>query len=460
MKKKIALLCLALFIFQGSSVALAQETSATSGAAVRAAVIPKNTHAQGSLEQLRTQAATLMEQGQHEEAYTLYGRLLRESPDDDLINLGYARASLRTQRPGQAVMAYERLLAKHPQEPILLKELAFALSMQNDTQRSAMELAKDTSASSDEKADLTEQWHKQHDRLQVNGKLRAGMIYDSNVNTGPASNDISLGNWNLSLRDGKAEESFAAYLGGQVDLAYRLDIVSPWWIVGSANALVRYNTNSQLYDLGLSSSEWVSGSAGIRYLGEKSLFELRAKAQIFDYAFEQNVFSIGPEATFAYALTPKVHLITKANLDSRTYSNNESYNGWYGSVGQYVRFFFGHEGSNVTLGARYLGGTAEENAYSYDGFEASLKFTFLLPYHDISISPFINYGGEYFHGPGSSLEEEHRHEHRLTAGLSVVIPLDDAWSVELGYQYVRNYSNSELYDYEQHITNVGLSWAF
>ncbi len=414
---------------------------------------------QNTLQQAKSAAATLLEQGQYAQAFDAYTKLLAMDPLDDMVNLGYARAALRQKKPGQAVMAYERLLEVYPRDAILLKELAYALSMQNDEQRAAMELAKNSKATAQENADLTAQWKKQHSRTQVTGKLSAGLIFDSNVNTGPASNDVSIGIWDISLHDGAAQPSMAAYLGGQVDAAYRLEPQGSWWLVGSANAFVRYNMSSELYDMGLSSSEYLNASAGMRYLNNDVLLDIRARAQLFDYAFEQNVISVGPQVSFAYAVHPKVHLISKANIDTRAYSENHSYNGWYGSVGQFVRVFFGEARHAVTFGGRYLGGSAKESVLSYDGFEASLDFTFMLP-HDIRLAPFVAYGGEYFHGPATALEADNRVDYRFRTGVGLAVPLNDAWTVELSYQYQHNDSNSELYTYSQHIVSSGLSWSF
>ncbi len=415
--------------------------------------------AQDPLAQSKAQAEALFQQGDYTAAYEAYGKLFREDPTNLLINLGYARSAVRANRPGQAVAMYERMLAIYPQEPILLKELAYALSMQNDAQRSALELAKNPKASAAENAKLSEQWKKQHSQTQIHGKIRTGLLYDSNVNNGPASNDISIGRWDLTLIDGKAVESLAGYLGAHLDLSHRISASSPWWIVGSGAFYARYNANTQAHDIDLGSSEWFTGSAGMRYLGDKSLFEVRVRGQIFDYAFLQNVITVGPEATFAYALTPKVHLITRAQIDLRDYSENHYGDGWYGSVGQYVRFFFGEKGHNLSLGGRYLGGIAQDSFKSYDGFEASLDLTLMLP-ADIRLMPFISYGGEYFHGPATAFDKEHRQDHRLRVGLNMSIPVSESWDIELGYNYSNNISNSELYTYDQHLINAGVAWSF
>ncbi len=409
------------------------------------------------LQEAKSKAAALLKQKQYAEAFTAYSQLLREAPTDDVINLGYARAALHTKQPGQAVMAYERLLTKYPTQPILLRELSYALRLQNDTQRSAMELAKNPAAKT-----ANDQLHapvEDSKNTKITGKLRAGLIYDSNVNGGPATNNISLGSWNVNLSDGQAQESFGGYASGQISVLHRLQDNAPWWLVADAGFFAKYNAHEKLYDMGLSSSEWGTASVGLRHLTQKSLLDVRVRTQIFDYAFEQNIFAAGPEVQFAYAVSPTVHLITKSTLAHRSYSSNEDYNGWYLSAGQYIRFFSDNKKHYITLGGRYLGGFAHENIYSYDGFEASLDVNITLPY-EIKFSPFISYSGKYYHGPGTFLELEYRNDHKLSAGFTFEIPLDAAWSVELGYKYAHNASNSDLYDYDQHIVNMGIVWKF
>ncbi len=443
-----------LFVFLACSTfplpAFAQNTSH----------VPHST-TQRIIHQKKAEAAAFLKNEQYNEAFEVYSYLLREDPTDDIINLGYARAAVRSQRFGHAVMAYERLLANHPDEPLLLKELAYALHIQNDTQRSAMELQKNTAKTPQQNTALLNKWEKQNQRTNISGRLRGGLLYDSNVNGGPASNTVSLGDWkNLSLIDGKAEESMAAYMGGHVNMSHRLGLVSPWHLVGNFDFFARYNMNEQLDKVGLSSSEWGALAMGVRHLGTHNLFELKARAQLFDYAFEQQAFSVGPQVNIIYVITPTIQTITKADIGHRSYSENQGYDGWYTSAGQYMRFFVGSDKHHFTIGGRYIGSGTKEHRYAYDGFETSLTFTFNMPYNNISMSPSIYYSGKYYHGTATTLETEHRRDHRLTLGLALTIPIREYWQMNLGYQYARNFSNSELYDYDRHLTTMGISWLF
>ncbi len=449
MKKSFYFTCLSLFLtisFAGSSFA-ASVPSANS--------VPARSIAQ----QQQIEASVLMEQGQYDEAYALYSILLREYPENDRINFGYARAALRSDRLGQAVMAYERLLLAYPNEPILLKELAYALSLQNDPQRSKIELAKNPHSTDAENDDLTKKWTKSQERTQFSGKVSAGFIYDTNVNGGPASEQISIGKWDLNIEGSEAQATPAAFIATQLSAGYRLATASPWWIVGSVSGFARHNTEKSLDELDLSSSEWGSASAGIRYLGTKSMFDVRVRPQVFDYGLAQNIVSIGPTVSFAYALTPNLHTITSAQIDSRTYSTDDDYSGWYGSIGQFLRLFLGEEGHTMTIGGKYLGSNTNADRVTYDGYEFSADFTFVLPY-EIRLSPFVSYGAEYHHAPATALEEENRQDRILRTGLNVEIPISESWSVDASYQNLKNFSNSALYEYNQHLTRLGLSWSF
>ncbi len=441
MKKICSLLFALSFVLAFSSTAIAQSDEAV-------------------IKQEKATAAMLLKEGRAEEAYEAYALLLEKKPIDVNINLGYARASLASKRYGHAVMAYERLLANYPNEPMLLNELAYALSMQEDTQRAEMELSKNPKTSAQENADLLASWNKEKELTQVSGKISLGVLYDSNVNAGPASRELKLGVWDVTLsEESEQQETIANYIAANINLAHRFDENSPWWVTAKAGFYARYNYAADIGDQHLSSTELASGSVGIRHLTNRSMFEMNLNAQVFDYQFYENVFAVGPEINFVYAVTPKIHLITNLKTDHRAYSDNSLYNGWYSSAGQYARFFLGDAGHYLTIGGRYLNASTNESNYSYNGFEASLDLTFILPYN-MSLSSYIVYSGEYYNGVATALEEDNREDTHLRVGANFMIPLSEAWEIAFGYQYTKNFSNSELFEYDQHLATFTISWKF
>ncbi len=414
----------------------------------------------GAVEQGKAAAGALLAQGKAAEAYALYSRLLREEPEDDIVNLGLARSAQAAGRLNQAVMAYLRLLEKYPREGALHRELAQVYMAFGDREKAEEHLRLDASLSRDDADSLLDRLDRRYDRLQVHGTLRAGMLFDSNANQGTASNTMNLGNWRgVTVEGAKAKESFGGYFGTQIDVGYRLDQTGPWWIVGDVLGYVRGNANN---DLGVNTSrewQWGRASGGFRFLDGLNLLDLRLKSEMVDYEFMQHASSTGPELTYVHALRPWVQLITRGGVDSRDYSSDSSRNGAYWTVGQYARFFFSADNHELLLGGRWHGGEPEKSDYAYDGWEALAQIRFKLPL-GFELSPYISYNKEDYHGPATPLEASRRHDERLRTGVGLTYAINEAWKVELSYQYTNNDSRSNLYCYEQHITSLGMSWNF
>ena len=424
-----------------------------------ASAAPLGSGLAGVIEQAKAEAKTLINQKKWLEAYDLYSRLLREEPDDDEINLGLAKAASLANRPNQAVMAYERLLEKYPTNGSLHREVAHVYAMLGANDLAAQHLALGDMKQGDAQTALT-QWTETYERKQIHGRVRTGILFDSNANLGPTSNMLTLGDWNnIRLDHAKGISTMAAYLGAQLDAGYRLDQVSPWWIVGDAQFYGRGNSNDDLDEINSQHSEWGRGAIGVRHLGNKHMLDMRAKAEIFDYGFDQNVAALGPEAVFVYAPYPQVHFISRAGIDKRIYQRDSMHNGWYPYAGEYVRLFFGEAQHSFMLGGRYVGGTANESDYSFDGVEGMASFTFKLP-RKIELSPFASYTHEWYNGPATALEPDKREDYRWRAGLGLTIPINNSWSVESSYQYTCNHSNSDLYKYKQNLVSLGLAWSF
>ena len=415
-----------------------------------------------AVDQGKAEAVALLEKGEEAKAYELYMRLVRLAPDDDEVNLGLARAAAKAGRWNQAVMAYETLLEKYPDEAGLYGELAQVYMLLGDREAAERSLAMmrsldgTTRAETDKALDVLES---RYSDFQAHGTIRAGIQYDSNPNLGPGSNDLSLGIWQVRLDKAKAQESFGAYLGADVDLGYRFYRDSPWWLVGDVQAFWRGHAESSLHDTHSREAQWGRAAIGLRHLSSSTLAELRLKAEIFDYEFYQHVSALGPEGAMVWAAHPSLHLILKGGLEWRDYSRDHPRDGLAGWGGLYGRVFFGADKHELLVGGRYLGAGAKEHAYRYGGWEGLIRLVFKLPY-GFELSPSLSYAREDYNGPATALEEKDRRDERFRAGLGLTYRINEAWSVEAGYQYTRNHSTSELYKYDQHFVSTGIAWSF
>ena len=416
-----------------------------------------------SLDQSKAEAAALLEKGDADGAYELYMRLWREEQDDDAVNLGLARSATGAKRFNLAVIAYETLLEKYPREAGLYGELAHVYMLLGDresAERSAAMMrsldGKTTREESDRALDILEE---RYSLLQIHGTVRAGVLYDSNANLGPDSDTMDLGNWRVNVEGARKKESFGAYFGADLDLARRFYRDSPWHLVGDARAFWRGNAESDLADLHSRESQWGRAAVGLRHLTSGTLAEVRLKAEVFDYELYQNVSAFGPEATFLWAATPAVHLISKGGIDRRVYSRDSARNGAYGWIGEYARFFFGADNHEFLVGGRFLGASADRSDCGYAGWEGTARLLFKLPY-GFELAPFAAYTWENYNGPATALEDKDRRDERLRLGSGLTYRIDESWALEFNYQYSRNNSTSNRYDYKQHYISAGVAWSF
>ncbi len=410
------------------------------------------------------QAADLqLKQGNPEEAYRMYAALLRADPEHNALLLGLARSAMLSGRYPEGLQAYEKLLARFPNDLALLRETKTAYLLAGDTEKASRKtvvslLDGDTLP----RPEAMLSGPGEASRLQAHGRLSMGVTYDSNANQGPANRRLFLGDFPFPVdigASGKQQETMAGYASMALDTGYRLNDAGNWWWVTGAEFYIRGNTNSRLDDLGSREWQWAKVDTGLRYVDDRNFLDVRLKGDVFDYEFNSHAWSFGPVINYARIVTPNVHLITQVGLDLRDYNKSNERDGTYLSAGEYLRLFFGEAGHSFTVGGRYRGGFTENNDYSYNGWETSAGLNLRLPL-DFELSPFVSYGRDDYKGPATALESKKREDERFSVGSGLTYHISEAWSVDVSYQYVNNVSESSFYDYDQHVVSCGVSYYF
>jgi tetratricopeptide (TPR) repeat protein len=406
-------------------------------------------------------AGELLRNGRAEDAYRAYLVLLSEEPDNDEVNLGLTRAAMAASRPYQAILAYERLIAKYPAENQLYRGIAEVYMSIGDAGSATRYLSRDASLAPDDISAWASRVGAAYSRFQSQGKLRFGFLYDGNGNQGPDSSTLTIGNFRNVVIPGEstAQSGFGAWLAGDYDASYRTSRGGPWHIVGDAHFYARLIGSDEMRSLDQDYSQWYRLAGGVRYSTPAALLDLRLKGEIFDYDFYNTVYSIGPEITYSKMLSRTLRLVTRAGIERREYVRDGDHDGIYGYIGQYARFAFGPRDDEFIIGARYLWADAETDRASYDGWEVSASMRFKLK-NRWEITPSLSYAEERYDAPATALEWDDRRDKRFRAGLGVLYRINQAWSAELDYSYARNLSNSALYEYDRHLVTLGLIWSF
>ena len=426
---------------------------------------PTSARVDMAVAQQKQVAKTLLQNKDYEGAYNAFMNVLRTAPDDDDVNFGILVAAYELKKYSQAMMAAERLVDKYPSDARLRIHMARIYIAMGEKESAKAELqqarAFDPSITDDQIEDIVAGLNKQISRWQFNGSVGAGLLYDSNYNQGPTSNNLNIGGWDLFISDAKAKGAWANYAQGGLEGGYRLQEGGSWWLMGDAMTYMRINygddveTNRRL--------TFGRGGLGSRYVGETIMFDARMKLegarQTHRNADSEDVISWGPEGTFVWLATPSIQSITRANWDERDYSQSASRNGSYPAIGQYGRFFFGEANHEIMAGMRISWADTNFKAYDYFAWEPSLRVKFQLP-HDVSIAPFVSYKDESYDGPATGLDTQDRSDEQWRFGNAIAWEVARNVTLDLNYQYIKNHSNSELYDYDQHVTSLGVTCKF
>ena len=416
--------------------------------------------------QVKERALALLENHEYEEAYGMFMRLIREEPEDGEIVFGLARSAQGAKRYAQALLAYERLVDANPTHVGLRFELAKVLLALGDTESARIEQNTirqyDPTLTEEAVEKAVQALARRASPWRISGSVSTGVVYDTNINQGVKSNIVTLGPYeDLFIGGIRERESPGVFASGTVDGGYRLGAESSWWLVGDVSFYQRWNVADDLP----SNNEitWGRAAVGGRYVGEQIIFDLRAKGegvtQVHRDMQDQTVMTGGGEALFGWGVIPSLQLITRASVENRDYSAGGQRNGVYWSAGQFIRILQGDANHELLVGARLLGGEASFSDYSYNGWEGSGRVVVHFPLR-IDFSPSVQYKEEIYRGPATAFEDKDRVDKQWRFGAMLSWSFLEDMSLDTGYQYVATDSTSGLYEFDQHITTLGLNWRF
>jgi tetratricopeptide (TPR) repeat protein len=401
--------------------------------------------------------------GQYKEAYRLYFILLREDPESDAVNIGLARSALASGHMHQAIMAYERVIAKYPAETGFYYEIAQAYLAVGDKETARRYLQNDQNLDPIGMNIMMNKLGERYERWYLRSRLRFGVLYDSNANNGLNSNNVNIGGLPLILIDGEKISTPGAYLGGNFDWSWRQTRDGNLWTVGDAQFYTRYGFNNDLRRLKSEYYQWYRLATGVRRIKPESYFDIRIKGEVFDYDFSKAVYAVGPEITYVKSLNPTWQLITSGNIDWRDYKRDNRYNGTYGSAGQYARMFFGKQKHEFVFGGRYSFAHADFKDYSYDSLDLYSGWRFKLK-NGFELSPSASYVWDNYKGPATFIDyllgTGNRADQRMRLGLGVTYRISEAFSLDGSYNYTRSTSNSALFRYNRHLVTFGGTYNF
>ncbi len=406
------------------------------------------------------QANALLQQLRYADALEVYFDLLREYPEDDTVNLLVARTARLAGKHTASLMAYERLLANNPHNAQWQQEAQSLLSPPQPAPAARLVVKANQVAPAYTGAYVpvnnSAEALAQLPTFFASGRVTTGAVYDSNQAAAPTGRNVRLGSIPISLDAASTQkEAFGAYVQGFTELGWRAYNTSPFWVVADATGYHKWSHNKALRrDISYGKT-----SLGVQYQTPKWQIDTRAKMETVLLNNDTTVNISGAQSELVVAISPQTQLLGKINMEYREDLDTPKRSGTYWAAGPYMRWFTPDATISFTLGAKAYGGQALDKRYSMLGVEPTAMAMALSPWGTYFIGS-ISWRNEQYEGPATYFDQSKRVDQQVRTGLFALHPITESISVECGWQYTDNISNSDLYTYDQHLITVGITYAF
>lgn len=408
------------------------------------------------------EAQAVLDAGNYEGAFARHMELLREHPDDVSVNVAAARSAKLAGRYNHALMLYERLTATLPENAVMRLEYAHLLLALGRAEQARLELAEakrldpNVGDGDDDVGKTIAAMERRVRTVEYNLRLAGGVIYDSNMTTGPSLRGVEVGGLPITLDRKSAErESMGGYMHFAGDVAWRATADTPWRLVADVAGYQRwYERTTPRRDL-----TFGRAAAGLRYLSGPALAEMRVKIDTLLENEEKSVNVYGAEGTFAYAVKHDLHFMVRGALEHREDIATRGRSGAYAWGGPYLRYFFGEANHSVMVGVKTYASDADQRRFGYTGAEPGVSLFLNLPARtELVLSG--SWHNEDYKGGATIFDGQDRRDRQWRGSAFVIKKITDNLRVETGYQYTHNTSNSDLYNYTQHLVTMGLALTF
>ena len=408
--------------------------------------------------------------GDTQRAQDIFMDLLREHPESIDVNFALGEAAYAAGKYSHAALALERIVASQPENHRARLELArtYFSAKQLELARREFEtvLAHNPPETVRMKIkDFLEAIRKQEKKFWFSGRLDAGLYYDDNGNVGPDSEVINIAPIivgggtisSLTVSDQSVPvKSWGALLYGTVSSCYDIGRKGHWMLVCDGAAyrswLEKHATDEETF--------YLSVGPGICWVGENCIVRIPARVSHITHGGESLVnsygltpsvsMSIGPERTWYYMLT--------ALVESRDYTDLQDRNGsYYAAGGKIGRSFSTYQCSIFGGAAAFYENTASD-VYESTGAEVFVGGEMLLPWTMAGYAQAKYRGASYAEKEVLAPEKRRDDQYQLTVGLRRALTRRSG--VDLSYQYTRNASSFDLYEYSRNFASLSMSYSF
>jgi hypothetical protein len=407
----------------------------------------------------------MVEAGRSEAAYRLAEPHVTDYEGDPTFDFYYGLAAIDSGHVSRGVLALERVLMAKPTNLRVRLELARGYYLLHEDTRARKEFERVLAQNPPTKVRENIQRFLDAIRLrEARYRTTAGAYveldvgYDTNVNSGPGSRDVSFPNLpdDFTLRLDKtaveAEDSFSTlYAGAQVNHP-----VAPGTAVfATVDGWGRHNSDYDQFDTGL-----VSAQVGASWRRDRNVYRLSALGQSFavDNSAYRNLYGATvewrqstPQGDFTSSFS-----YTKLNYPDQEPRDSSQYTLSLGLLkqlpGDYQPLLF----VNLIGGREIADDKQFRNIADRDIIGARLGSQFRLTPR-VSLTPSLFAQASNYHGV---LLTARREDLYTALDLQLNWLLARHWSARANVNYAQNDSNFEMYTYDRTQSSVGLRYEY
>lgn len=410
-----------------------------------------------------------LDSGEIDRAYEIFTKLLREDPGNEQINFGLGMACFARNDYPRARLAFERALQANSNNDRARLELARTyLAMQQfeaAQEQFQTVLARNPPDAVRQNIELyLQQIRKGIKRTLLSGRIDAAWFYDDNVNVGPDSTIIDIApiifgsqtlttmNIDESSQPVSADGYFTSVtLSG----AYDTGDLGKWALTGDMayyqNWISEAPANESLY---------YQMASGLRHTGEKSMFMLPFKAGHITSGGNplMNSYGVSPAYLCMSGEAAEWQWFTSGGFEIRDYDTLSDRNGYFASLGEAGKRFFGAARHNVSMGLSVSHDHPDATPYQYWAYAANFSAEMRLPWNSALYSRAGYTRTDYVEREAISPEKRTDTQNQFAVGVNKT--LTPQWGMDVNYQITDNNSTFKLYEYNRNVATVSAFYAF
>lgn len=408
----------------------------------------------------------LYQAGKAKESYAAFHALFQEEPGHVGINFGLAMTARASGQFSRAAVAFERILMRQPDNDRVRLELALTYHRMNQPDMARMYAEAVLQQNPPDAVrrnvqQLLSQIDKRQSRLNLTARATVGMLYDSNPNTGPSSEFISITPIRfgplvfdrLQISETSAPRaSWGALLSAFVHGTYDVGLPGAWQVMGLAYVSQSILENADDYDTTL-----MRAMGGVQHIRGQIITQFPLRYDRVWLQGKDFVQIVNAGVTHVRAIDQRTRWTSGASLETRDYQATTVRDNIRAGINQGVRRTV-RPGWFVSGGATVFREYARESMYSNVGLEPFVSSTWHVN-RSTRLSGRLQYRPTWY-DEREPIAPVDRRDRQALVQMEVQHQLNPTYQASLAWQFTDNDSTFKLYDYQRHLVSLNFSGRF